>query len=59
MDSLVETRDDHLFRDFSKKTARQNPACHGKSWDIPSFPRKSPDKGGGKIGTNNTVIGLM
>ena len=21
--------------------------CHGKSWNYPPFPRKSPDKGGG------------
>jgi len=44
------------FRVF-QKTARQNPSCHWKSWNYPSFPRKSPDKGeGGKNGTNNTVV---
>jgi hypothetical protein len=44
------------FRVF-QKTARQNPSCHWKSWNYPSFPWKSPDKReGGKNGTNNTVV---
>jgi hypothetical protein len=52
----VKSRDVHLFPDFSKKRARQNMACHGKSRDFPPFPRKSPDKVGDYIRTNNTVF---
>ena len=56
MGTPVKSRDVHLFPDFSKKPAWQNPAYHGQSWDFPPFPRKSPDKWGGGVTFEQTIL---